>query len=278
MKKILIALSFIASCFYAFAQSGSCCMKPDGMTQFAQNESFKAAHLSPLPYKHKSQSGKMINFKTPDGKTGNAYYVASKQKTNKVLLVFHEWWGLNDYIKKEAEEWQKALGDIDVYALDLYDGKLATTPDEAGKLMQGLDKSRGESIVKGLLEQLGKNKEIATLGWCMGGSWSFNATILAGADSKACIMYYGFPETNEEILSNLKTDVLFIQATQDGFITNELVDNFVNSLSKLGKSIAREKYEADHAFANPSNPKHNKEFSSDAFQKSVRFVKDRLKL
>ena len=278
MKQILLTFTLVLSGLISNSQNSSCCMKPDGMAQFAQNESFKAAHLSPLPYNHASKNGEMIRFKTPDGKTGNAYHVASKQKTNKVLLVFHEWWGLNDYIKKEAEEWQKALGDINVYALDLYDGKSATTPDEAGKLMQGLDKSRGESIVKGLLELLGKNKEIATVGWCMGGSWSFNATLLAGADSKACVMYYGFPETNEEALSSLKTDILFIQATQDGFITNEVVDNFVNSLSKLGKSIAREKYEADHAFANPSNPKHNMQFSSDAFQKSIRFIKDRLKI
>lgn len=273
MKKTLVTLCLSIIAIAAFSQNRSCCTKPEGMAVFASNTDFQAAHIAPTPFKYENGIGKMIQYKTPDGKSASAYHVPSKGKTNKVLLVFHEWWGLNDYIKQEAEEWQKALGDIEVYALDLYDGKVGTTPDEAGKLMQNLNSERAEAIVNGLLKQIGSKKEIATVGWCMGGSWSFNAAVLAGKQTKACVMYYGFPETDKTKLAKISSDVLFIQGTQDGFISNALVSNFEADLKEVGKTIRVEQYPADHAFANPSNPKFNKEYSADAFAKSVRYVR-----
>jgi carboxymethylenebutenolidase len=42
----------------------------------------------------------MITFKTKDITNGNAYLVKSKTKSKKWLFVYQEWWGLNDYIKK----------------------------------------------------------------------------------------------------------------------------------------------------------------------------------
>jgi len=50
--------------------------------------------------------------------------------TKKYLFVIHEWWGLNDYIKQEAEKLQKELG-VNVIALDLYDGKVTSDPKTA---------------------------------------------------------------------------------------------------------------------------------------------------
>ena len=84
-------------------------------------------------------------------------------KTNKYLLLFHEWWGLNDYVKREAEKLQKDLGNVNVYAIDLYDGKVASTQDSAGKYMQGMSPERAASIVKGLISTLDKKAEIATI-------------------------------------------------------------------------------------------------------------------
>lgn len=273
MKKTLFTLCFSVSAIAAFSQNRSCCTKPEGMAVFASNTDFQAAHLAPTPFKFENGSGKTVEYKTPDGKIAKAYHVPSAVKTNNVLLVFHEWWGLNDYIKQEAETWQKALGDVEVYALDLYDGKIGTTPDEAGKLMQGLDGARAEAIVKGILTLIGDKKQIATIGWCMGGSWSFNAAVLADKQAKACVMYYGFPETDKTKLGKINSDILFIQGTQDGFISNDLVSKFESDLKEVGKKIKVEQYVADHAFANPSNPKHNKEFTADAFAKSVRYIK-----
>src|SRR2546427_12893745 len=114
---IILMLSIAAN---TVAQTPSCCMKPAGMAVFASNASFIAAHENPLPFTYSEGKGQMITFQTPDGKTGSAYYIPSATKSDKVLFVFHEWWGLNDYIKRESENIQKELGDFSVYAVDLY--------------------------------------------------------------------------------------------------------------------------------------------------------------
>ena len=83
-------------------------------------------------------------------------------------------------IKREAERWQGLLGNVDVYAVDLYDGQVATDQARASKLSSSLNKKRAENIIKGVLAASGKDKRVATLGWCMGGTWSLNAALLAG--------------------------------------------------------------------------------------------------
>ena len=67
-------------------------------------------HNLPLPYVHVSEAGgKMITFKT-DGADANAYVLTAKNKTNNWIFVFQEWWGLNDHIKREAENLYNDLG------------------------------------------------------------------------------------------------------------------------------------------------------------------------
>ena len=247
------------------------------MQVFALNESFRADHLSPIPYKLKNQQGKMISFKATDGTQASAYYIPSRNRSSKTLLVFHEWWGLNDYIKQEAQNWQDVLGDVNVYAVDLYDGEVATTPEAAGALMGGLDGDHGRAIVSGLIEYAGENQDIITMGWCMGGTWSFEAALLAGENAKACVMYYGFPEENQDKINALKADVLYIYGTQDAYITRDAVDAFAEKVKKTGNDIRVESYDAVHAFANPSNPKFDKENAVDAAEKSKVFLSKRLK-
>lgn len=57
------------------------------------------------------------------------------------IIVIHEWWGLNDWVKEQT---QKYAGQGYVaLAVDLYRGKVATTPDDAHILMRGLAEDRG---------------------------------------------------------------------------------------------------------------------------------------
>jgi carboxymethylenebutenolidase len=244
----------------------------------ALNTDFMAAHEAPEPFNYTPAKGSMINFKTLDGTDGHAFYVPSDQPATNVLLVFHEWWGLNDYIKREAERWQGMLGNIDVYAVDLYDGKLAIDQATASKLSSSLDKKRAENIVKGALAKSGKDKRVATLGWCMGGTWALNAAILAGERSAATVMYYGFPETDQKKINQLKNDVLYMWASQDKFITRDVVERFQNQVQEAGRYMTMHTFTADHAFANPSNPKHDRIASAQAEKLAVAFLKEKLQL
>jgi carboxymethylenebutenolidase len=71
--------------------------------------------------------------------------------------------------------------------------------------------------------------------------------------------------------------VLNIWPTQDQWINVNVMDKFDTNMKAAGKKLIIKSYEADHAFANPSNPKHNKEFTADAYKNTFEFFKARLK-
>ena len=96
----------------------------------------------------------MINFPTPDGKQAHAYFVDAEAGTDSYLIVFHEWWGLNDYIKKEVDRLSNDLTSVQILAVDLYDGKVATTADQARQYIQGVSEERARNIMKELLTLL----------------------------------------------------------------------------------------------------------------------------
>ncbi|MCF8429335.1 MAG: dienelactone hydrolase family protein [Bacteroidia bacterium] len=278
MKKIIFALLLVSST--AIAQSQTICCSVTVSSQnaiLAMNDKFANKHDVPEPFKLSAPKGDIISFETIESINGLAYYIKSAKPTNKVLFVFHEWWGLNDYIKQEAEIFATEMGDVDVYAIDLYDGQVATDVPTAQKLMSGLKQERATAIVSGIIAKVGADKSIATIGWCMGGAWSLQSTLLETKQAKACVMYYGMPEKNVERLKTLNCDVLGIFAKQDQFINPELVQNFEANMKAANKKLTVYNYNADHAFANPSNPKHNKEYAADAHAKALKFLTEKLK-
>ncbi len=224
-----------------------------------------------------SSIGKVVNYKTSDGLTANAYELKAKKPTNNYLIVIHEWYGLNDFIKKESEKLYNDLGNVNVLALDLYDGKVADNRQDAGKYMQAVKESRAQSIIKGALAYAGPKAHIATLGWCFGGGWSLQSALMAGKQNVACVMYYGMPEQNVDRLKTLNADVLGNFANKDQFINTKIVAQFKENMDKAGKKLYLHQYDADHGFANPSNPIYNSEATKDAYAHTLVYLKARLK-
>jgi carboxymethylenebutenolidase len=284
MKKLnlLMALCLLVM-QSAFAQEKmSCCVKPasdEATTQFAllaNDKSFVEKHENPLPFTLQNKAGKKITYKTPDGKTASAYEIKAAKKTDNYLFVIHEWWGLNDYMMQEAERLHREVGDVNVIALDLYDGKIAKAREQAMQYMQAVDNDRAKAIITGAVNYAGKEADIATIGWCFGGGWSLQAALLAGDQAKAAVIYYGMPERNVERLKELKAPVLGIFAEQDESITPEIVRDFEAKMKEADKDVTIKMYDAVHAFANPSNPKYDKEAAEDAHQLAVDFIKKHL--
>ncbi|MEN9298395.1 MAG: hypothetical protein RLZZ429_708 [Bacteroidota bacterium] len=292
MKKI-IALTFAAFCTAAFLSysyktpapqplTPECyvsCFTSEIMDQFkaeASTTSFAMMHDNPLPYTVADPLGKPVSFKAADGITAMGYEIRSKKKSNKWLFVIQEWWGLNDYIKNESETFYKDLGDVNVIALDLYDGKIAATADSAMKLIQSAKTERLESIIKGAIAYAGTDAKIYTVGWCFGGMWSLQSTLLAGKQAAGCVMYYGRPENNIEKLKTLNCDVIGFFGNKDRSPSPEVVNKFEADMQTAGKKLIAHKYDAGHGFANPSNPVFNKEAAADAHAKAVAFLKERM--
>ncbi len=277
MKKILVILLFIPA--FSFSQKMSCC-KMSSTESFAilsQDADFVSEHLSPLPFNFVPVLGEMQNLKCATGESTNAFIVKSKIASNNWLFIFHEWWGLNDYIKQEAEKIAVELPNVNIIALDLYDGSVATDPETAKGLMEKTTDKRSREIINCAFEYTGANAKIVTLGWCMGGGWSLQASLIAGKKANGCVMYYGMPEPDIEKLKKLETDVLGIFALKDEWITTQVVADFELNMKKAGKTLTVKNYDTGHAFANPSNPKFDKQASSDAYAHMINYLKSKMK-
>ncbi len=86
-----------------------------------------------------------------------------------------------------------------------------------------------------------------------------------------------FRAENIAKLNTINAPVLFIWPEQDKWINKEMVTKFENNMKVANKSLQVKVYDADHAFANPSNPKYSKAFAEDAFINASSFIKEKLR-
>jgi carboxymethylenebutenolidase len=252
------------------------CMETETMDAYfreASQNAFGQMHLSPVTIDAADLMGKMIQFNTADGKQASAYYIAAKKKSKKWLIVIQEWWGLNENIKAEADKYYKDLGDFNVMAVDMYDGKVAATPDSAMKISRSADPVRMTTILQGAMQHAGKDASIYSVGWCFGGMWSLQTAILAGSQAKGTIMFYGRPETNMDKLKSIQCDIIGFFGNLDRSPSPAMVNDFEKNMEAAGKKLTTHKYEAGHGFANPSNPSFNKEATEDSYSKAIAFLK-----
>lgn len=239
----------------------------------ASTPAFAALHPSPLVVNPENLLGKMMQFDAADGKQANAYFIPAKKSSKKWLIVIQEWWGLNDNIKLESDKYYAALGDMNVIAVDMYDGKVAATPDSAMKLMRGADMGRMTAIIQGAIKKAGSDASIYSVGWCFGGMWSLQTAILAGPQAKGTVMYYGLPEKDMDKLKSIKCDIIGFFGNQDRMPAPAVVDEFEKNMKEAGKNLSVNRYEANHGFANPSNPSFNPTATADAYAKAIAFLK-----
>ena len=261
------------------AQTMSCCVASatESFARLASDKVFVMSHSEPQPFRFDSRQGKEFQFKASDGSEAYGWEIKSTTQSDNYLLVIHEWWGLNDYIKQESETMWKDLGNINVIAVDLYDHKVAANSQDAAKLVQAVTTQRAEAILRGAIAYAGTKAKIYTVGWCFGGGWSLQASLLAGAQAAGCVMYYGMPEKDLDKLKRLHADVLGIFANKDNFITPKIVDEFAERMNAAGKKLTLKRYDAVHAFANPSNPNFDKAAREDAYGNMLSFIRARIK-
>ncbi len=225
--------------------------------------------------------GKQVSYKSGDETVQGMLYTPSGKGPFPALVVIHEWWGLNDWVKEQAAK----LADQGYVALavDLYRGKVATTPDEAHEIMRGVPEDRAQRDLLAAADYLRAQKNVrpdrvGTIGWCMGGGY---AHTLALSDPKlaAAVINYGHLATEKDALSKVHAAILGIFGSKDRGIAVDDVKKWEATLKELGKDVRVIIYpDAGHAFENPNNKQgYRAEDAADAWKKTVDFLAVKLK-
>ncbi|MGH7858796.1 MAG: dienelactone hydrolase family protein [Candidatus Binatia bacterium] len=203
-----------------------------------------------------------------------AYLSLPEGKTPPVaaVVVIHEWWGLNDHIKHWADR-LASLG-IAALAVDLYGGVVATDPDSAMKTMKAVKEADARKVLAAAVDFLGKDARVqasrrGVIGWCFGGAWSLETAIDQPVD--AAVVYYGHVDTDPARLAKVKAEILGIFAKNDKGIPPEHVDRFEKALGEAKVRATIKRYDADHAFGNPSSPRYDHEDAAAAWEEVVAF-------
>jgi carboxymethylenebutenolidase len=217
-----------------------------------------------------------LSFNTANGETTAFAAAPDNADGTKAVIVIQEWWGLNEHIKDIAARY--ADEGFLAIAPDLYRGKLAANPQEAGAMMQALKIEDGLDTIKNAIDaaraQYGTT-HFGITGFCMGGTYALRAACELEGLSAAAPFYGDVPE--EDILKNLSTPTIFVSATKDQWINGEKVGYLEEITEKYELPVTSVKYEADHAFFNNTRPEvYDETAASDAWALVVGFFNDKL--
>jgi carboxymethylenebutenolidase len=224
---------------------------------------------------------KSVSYKSGDETVQGVLYTPTGKGPFPALIVIHEWWGLNDWVKDQASK----LADQGyvTLAVDLYRGKVATTPEMAHEIMRGVPEDRAKRDLHAAFEYLAslptvKPDRIGSIGWCMGGGYSLDLA-LQEPTLAADVINYGHLATDTEALKKINAPILGLFGAQDHGITPDDVKKFGAALDQLGKKIDVTIYpDAGHAFENPNNKNgYRADDAANAWRRTVDFLAKTLK-
>jgi len=224
---------------------------------------------------------KTVSYKSGDETVQGILYTPQGKGPFPGLIVIHEWWGLNDWVKEQASK----LSDQGYVALavDLYRGKVATTSDEAHEIMRGVPEDRAKRDLHAAFAFLAsqpnvKKDRIGAIGWCMGGGYSLDVA-LQEPTLAADVINYGHLATDPDALKKINAPILGLFGAQDRGIPPADVKKFGEALDQMGKKIEIKIYDdAGHGFQNPNNKEGYREAdTADAWKRTTEFLVHTLK-
>ncbi len=221
--------------------------------------------------------GSNIEFVRPDGKAAPGYFAEASEPNSPGVVLFEEWWGLDDRIKATAD--RLASHGFNVVVPDLYRGRSAATGDEANHLMEGLDfKDAASQDARGAERYLREHgaKRVGVAGFCMGGALAM-LSVMYGDGFDAASVWYGYPPAEAGDPAKISVPIQGHWALDDGFFTIEGVDNIERKLKAAGNSPEFHRYDAKHGFFNTGEPgqgglgHYDREHSETAWRRTVEF-------
>jgi len=223
-------------------------------------------------------AGKMVEFPT-NGHMTQGYLATPAAGKGPGVLVIQEWWGLVPHIKSVCDRF--AAEGFSALAPDMYHGKTASEPDEAGKLFMALNIGQAEKDLTGATRYLASQSttsKLGAVGFCMGGQLALFAGCL---DSRigAVVDFYGIHPNVTPDYARLSGPVLGLFAEKDAFVTPDTARGVEAAIKKAGKAAEIHVYPGvDHAFFNDDNAAaYDKTAAADAWRRTLAHFRTNLK-
>jgi len=230
---------------------------------------------------HPSVKTQTVEYKSGDETVSGFIAFPEGKGPFPAIIVIHEWWGLNDWVKENAKKFADK-GYI-ALAIDLYRGQVATDQDAAHELMRGLPEDRVTRDLQAAFAYLVSRSDvqqnkIGSIGWCTGGGYSLQAALNI-PELSACVVNYGRLVSDAEMIDKINCPILGIFGAKDRGIPVKDVEAFKAASNKAGKSIAVQIYQnSGHAFINENSAKaYNASDAKNAWEKTFAFFEKNLK-
>jgi carboxymethylenebutenolidase len=218
--------------------------------------------------------GRAIEFTRPDGKQASGYLAEpSDPQCTRGVVMFEEWWGVNDQMKETAD--RLARDGFYVLVPDLFRGRVAESREEAGHMLEGLD--FGDAATQdapGAARYLRAHgvKKVAASGFCMGGALALLAA-MKGGDFDAVVAWYGLPPPEAGDPAQITVAVQGHWAEHDEFFGREKVNDLERKLGVARVPHEFYYYDAKHGFYNPGGlGNYQREHAETAWRRMVEFL------
>lgn len=222
-----------------------------------------------------------MTLKAADGNEFMAYFARASKPNGAGMVVMPDVRGLHTFYKELAQRFAEA--GIDAVAID-YFGRTAGMGDrsEAFEYMPHIEKSSQETIAADVAAATaylkskdgGAVKSVFTVGFCFGGSSSWNQSAL-NPELNGCIGFYGRPPRSEPYISKMKAPLLILAAGADAATPNEVAHEFERKLAAADVPHEMHMYEnAPHSFFDRTYEQW-KDACDDAWRRILAFVKKR---
>ncbi|HWO45886.1 MAG TPA: dienelactone hydrolase family protein [Methylomirabilota bacterium] len=220
-----------------------------------------------------------MTLKAADGNQFMAYFARASKPTGAGMVVMPDVRGLHHFYKELAQRFAEA--GIDAVAID-YFGRSAGMGDRSDSFeyMPHLEKTTQEMIAMDVAAAVaylkskdgGAVKSVFTVGFCFGGSSSWNQSALQ-PELNGAIGFYGRPPRSETYISDMKAPLLLLIAGDDAATPLDASKEFEHKLKAAGVSTEMHIYEgAPHSFFDRTFAQW-KEAGDDAWRRMLAFVK-----
>jgi carboxymethylenebutenolidase len=220
-----------------------------------------------------------MTLEAADGNRFMAYFARAAKPTGAGMVVMPDVRGLHQFYKELAQRFAEA--GIDAVAID-YFGRTAGLGDRSDgfEYMPHVEKTTPEGIAADTAagrdyltsKDGGAVKAVFTVGFCFGGSNSWNQSAL-NPGLNGCIGFYGRPARSLPFIDKMKAPLLLLIAGADAATPREQFIDFDRKLTEVGVPHEMHIYEgAPHSFFDRTYEQW-KEACDDAWHRMLGFVK-----